>query len=102
MKTYPFPGPAFYDTIFTGLVPCKLLRVKGRDATVRFTEDRGPYKKGATDTVWIHDIVPRGAVKATPLGQARITPYKWEGTPDGVHNPDHQLINLREGDNVPE
>lgn len=86
-------GDFAYVDAFAGLVPCKVLEINGRSLTVRYTATRGAYKRGTVTTHSAHWVVPRKAVYVRSY-QYKISPYKWEGTPKGCHNPDHQVGNL--------
>lgn len=81
---------AYWNTLFSGLVPCKVLGIKPRDATRKetrpgsehsvtfeITADHGPYKRGEQHACWSLHIVPCNAIKR---GQyfPRITHYTVE------------------------
>lgn len=79
---------AFLDT-FSGLVPCKVLRVKPRvnallhesqaECEVEVTETLGAYKKGEKIMSSARHTVPKGAVKLVGY-HYRILPYNVEVT----------------------
>ena len=84
--TYEAGTLAYLDTLFDGLVPCKVIEVaypgNGRvfssgEITVRITADRGAYKKGELLTEKASQVVPRSHVRRTS-GHARINSlYEW-------------------------
>ena len=79
---------AFLDT-FSGLVPCKVIRVKPKlnallhesqaECEVEVTETLGAYKKGEKITSSARHTVPKGAVKLVGY-HYRILPYNVEVT----------------------
>lgn len=80
---------AYFDT-FSGLVPCKVLRVRSTsrmplhpiptyEAEIEITKTVGPYKQGETLTWSARDVVPKGAIKHTQFS-SRILPYNIEVT----------------------
>lgn len=86
-------GDFAYIDGFAGLVPCKVLTIDGASLVVRITATRGAYKRGEVSTHSAHFVTPRSAIVFRNR-QARIRPYKWVGTPPGVHSPDHQAVNI--------
>lgn len=68
---------AYIDSVKGGLVPCKVISIKGRDVTVRVTADRYGYNKGTVVTLYCLQIVPRGAVHRRRY-TTTIGPYQWQ------------------------
>lgn len=78
---------AYWDTVFSGLVPCRVVAITGpegrpsADTTVEIelTANRGPYKRGERQRAWSIHVYPRGAVYA-PRGCyfPRVRPYVLE------------------------
>lgn len=77
---------AYLDTLTAGLIPCKVLSVRGKSGNpssaavcnVRFTASRGTFKRGEVWTgEWSLHVVPRDAVKRRKYG-ARIGRYTVE------------------------
>jgi len=84
MTTLKAGALAYFDS-FVGLVPCKVLSIKGesgransaQEVTFKITASRGPYKRGEImrrSALW---VVPRGAVRRRKHG-AVILPYSVE------------------------
>lgn len=77
---------AYFDSFVAGLVPCKVLSIKGESAecarsdqevTLKLTAARGPYKRGEimqSSALW---VAPRDAIRRTKYS-ARITAYAVE------------------------
>lgn len=81
-------GLAYLDS-FSGLIPCKVLRlVHSRCLEIQITTTRGAYKRGDVLEQSPHSVVPRSAVRLQ-AHTYRIRPHKWQGTASGVHCPDH-------------
>jgi hypothetical protein len=77
---------AYLDS-FSGLVPCIILEWTpyrhdykrgefGAGFVVKYTAERGAYKRGNVEWWPVSRIVPRSAV-VTRSGQYRIMPYSW-------------------------
>ncbi|RLA60642.1 MAG: hypothetical protein DRQ89_12520 [Epsilonproteobacteria bacterium] len=50
----------YYDSLFDGLIPCKLVKVLGgRRLVVEVTKTVGAYKKGDPIEVWNHRFVEK-------------------------------------------
>ena len=61
---------AYYDT-FSGLIPCKVLSIKGGEnglassehrVTFKLTANRRAYKRGEVLEAWALDVPPRSAI----------------------------------------
>lgn len=79
---------AFWDTTFSGLVPCRVVGILPRDTTAHaetrpssehtvtfeVTQDHGPYKRGEQLTSWSLHVAPRKAIKRTQYS-TYILPY---------------------------
>ena len=78
MTIYGIDTLAYYDSMRSGLVPCKVTRIVP-DAggvtlvTAVVTADRYAYKRGETITYSGHFIVPRNHVKRNRI----ISGYLW-------------------------
>ena len=80
---------AYLDT-FAGLVPVKVIKVTSTpdrllarprvEAEYEITKTVGAYKQGEVGIMPSDRVVPKGAVKTTPMGQFRILPYDTEVT----------------------
>lgn len=75
---------AYFDSL-QGPIPCKVRTISGVSGapgsaqwvTVVLTANRGPWKRGETQTGFGHRFIPRGALKQRRYG-ARITYYTVE------------------------
>lgn len=68
---------AYYDTLFNGLVPCKVTGLDGVNVYFTVTADRGTYKRGEKLSSTGFHVVPRKMVYVRN-GQYRINPsYQW-------------------------
>jgi len=84
LPEHPAVGRMAYIDCFTGLIPCKVLRVRlltdrgTHECEVRVTETLGAYKEG--DTLWepLRDVVPRSAIRRSKIGLLSIKAYAWE------------------------
>ena len=88
-------GDLAYIDSFAGLVPCKVIEITDGAVTVKITATRGAYKRGTIESHSAHYVVPRSAVRVRAW-QYKISPYKWAGTSEGCHNPDHITSNRRD------
>ncbi len=98
MKTLKVGSKAFYDTLFNGLVPCKVVSIRDAAefnpairfeltkglissrycATVVITADTRDYRKGETlEDILAFNVVPVGAVVYRKLSTV-IKPYNIE------------------------
>src|SRR5262245_16398196 len=77
---------AYFDSHFTGMVPCRLLRFeRGLTffdrhtllAVVQYTADRGPYRKGDIESWNAPYVIPRNRVTVHRNGRATIAAYDW-------------------------
>jgi len=76
---------AYYDTLFSGLVPCKVTGYDGVNMYITVTADRGVYKKGEKLCAPSHDIIPRKMVFVRN-GQYRIrNNYQWVNGVNGTY-----------------
>ena len=84
MATLKAGALAYFDS-FVGLVPCKVLSIKGesgransaQEVTFKITASRGPYKRGEImrrSALW---VAPRDAIKWSKYGVS-IRPYSVE------------------------
>ena len=80
---------AYLDTMFNGLVPCKVIKITstydrllGRDrveAEIEVSKDQGAFKKGMKEVFPTGDVVPCGAVHHKQFSTT-IHPYNVEVT----------------------
>ena len=84
MTTLKADGAAYYDS-FVGLIPCKVLSIRGKsgqatskqEVTFRVTASLGPYRRGEILSSDALSIAPRAAVKRRKHGVV-ILPYSVE------------------------
>jgi len=84
MTTLKADGAAYYDS-FVGLIPCKVLSIRGKsgqatskqEVTFRVTASLGPYRRGEILVRDALSVVPRAAVKRRKHGVV-ILPYSVE------------------------
>jgi hypothetical protein len=81
MNTLQTGTLAYFDTMRSGLIPCKVVSIKaretsGHDVTVRLTASRGAYKRGETVfQISARYVVPRASVRGIRGYSPRILPY---------------------------
>jgi len=73
-------GNAYYDTVFSGLVPVRVTSVRRGDfgtvnATAVVTADHGAYRKGMEVKSTTRQIVPRSAIVRRKLS-TRVRTYQ--------------------------
>jgi len=78
MPTLKAGALAYFDCA-AGLVPCRVLSIKGRansaqEVTVQITASHDPYKRGEIVNSAAHWVVPRDAVRRRKHG-VTILPY---------------------------
>lgn len=70
---------AYYDGFIAGMIPCRVISVKGDDITVRLTATRGAYK---VNEILQHcrqyDVVPRASLVTRRWRQRILNNYRWE------------------------
>ena len=86
--TYEAGALAFIDTLFNGLVPCKVIEVvyqgNGRvmgsgELRVQITADRGAYKRGEILTENATQVFPRNHIRRRANGGTYINSlYEWK------------------------
>lgn len=72
---------AYFDSTFSGMVPCKLLRFE-RDhgsllAVIEYTGDRPGYPKGSREQWSARYVIPRDKVKLRQNGRHIVLAYDW-------------------------
>jgi hypothetical protein len=81
METLQTGALAYFDTMRSGLIPCKVLSIEAREnqghnVAVKLTAARGAYKRGETvSSISARYVVPRSAVRGLRGYSPRILPY---------------------------
>lgn len=80
-RVYGVGTLAYLDSLYSGLVPCKVIDITGAGdggkVTVKLTASRGGYSRGETVETHPGHVIPRDKVR-TRDGQLRIiTSYVW-------------------------
>jgi hypothetical protein len=78
---------AVYDTVFNGLIPCKVIEVthdcygficgQPDSLTIRLTADHGPYRKGEEIKASGYSVVPRKMLRKRKYSTTVCTSYVW-------------------------
>lgn len=70
---------AYYETVITGLIPCKVIRVEGdgRYVTVQVTARRGAYRVGDRVTDRDIHVIPRASVIQRRFTTRILNNYRW-------------------------
>lgn len=70
---------AYYDTLMTGMVPCKVLRVEndGNTITIQVTATRGAYRVGDRVRDNAFHVVPRTSVIRRRFTTRILNNYRW-------------------------
>lgn len=69
---------AYWDTLFSGLVPCRIIAADRDTITIKITAARGGHKVGDIEVCTHRGVVPRASLfkrRGSPF--RRITPYSW-------------------------
>jgi hypothetical protein len=82
---------AYYDTLFNGLVPCKVTGIRTYnefghyEVMFTITADRGGYKKGEKLSAQPRNVVPRKMVRVKHGHYGIKTNYAWVTDEHGTH-----------------
>lgn len=69
--------PAYYDTLFSGLIPCIAESINCGIVTARITKNTKNFKRGEIIQRSGHDIIPRSALYVRSGKYMRNNNYLW-------------------------